>query len=170
MARYTFTCEHFDYNNFTGNEEGVSSKHTVEFRADTLETMFEQFEMFLRGAGFHFDGRLDVVNDEEDSPEWQTEEYETPTTSSWDWSVNELLKGPITLQDVTKGEDTISFPSASITISNYGAAQPTNAFFSGEDTITITGLNPAKCQVCGLDKTVMKVHNCYDDNCPKGSW
>ena len=166
MARYTFTCEHFNYNNFTGNEEDVSSKHTVEFRADDLTTMLEQFEMFLRGAGFHFDGQLDIVQEEE-SPEWNTEEFKTPTTSSWDWTVNELNKGPITLQDVV-GEDTMNF--SSINIPSYGAAQPTVAFMSGEDTITLNVLNPNKCQVCGLDKTVMKIHNCYDDNCPKGSW
>jgi hypothetical protein len=63
MARYTFTCEHFDYNNFTGDElDNVASKHTTEFRADDLTTMLENFELFLRGAGFVFDGVIDVVN------------------------------------------------------------------------------------------------------------
>jgi hypothetical protein len=65
MARYTFTCEHFDYNDFTGDEQNVASKHTTEFRADTLETMLENFEMFLRGAGFQFDGVIDVISPEE---------------------------------------------------------------------------------------------------------
>jgi hypothetical protein len=62
MARYTFTCEHFDYDMFRGEENGVTSKHTTEFRADDLNTMLENFELFLRGAGFHFDGVIDVVN------------------------------------------------------------------------------------------------------------
>jgi hypothetical protein len=61
MARYTFTCEHFDYNDFNGDEQNVAAKHTTEFRADTLETMLENFEMFLRGAGFQFDGVIDVI-------------------------------------------------------------------------------------------------------------
>ena len=65
MARYTFTCEHFDYNDFTGDEQNVASKHTTQFRADTLETMLENFEMFLRGAGFQFDGVIDVISPEE---------------------------------------------------------------------------------------------------------
>jgi hypothetical protein len=65
MARYTFICEHFDYNNWNGKEEDVASKHTTEFRADDLTTMLENFEMFLRGAGFQFDGVLDVVKIEE---------------------------------------------------------------------------------------------------------
>jgi hypothetical protein len=66
MAKYTFTCEHFDYDNYRGDELDVASKHTTEFRADTLETMLENFEMFLRGAGFQFDGVLDVVKPEEE--------------------------------------------------------------------------------------------------------
>jgi len=66
MARYTFTCEHFDYDMFRGEENGVASKHTTEFRTDSLETMLENFELFLRGSGFHFDGVLDVVKPEED--------------------------------------------------------------------------------------------------------
>jgi hypothetical protein len=62
MARYTFTCEHFDYDMFRGEENGVASKHTTQFRADELTTMLENFELFLRGSGFVFDGVIDVVN------------------------------------------------------------------------------------------------------------
>ena len=55
MARYTFTCEHFDYNDFTGDEQNVAAKHTTEFRADTLETMLENFELFrFFFPGFEF--------------------------------------------------------------------------------------------------------------------
>ena len=66
MARYTFTCEHFNYNDF-GDENNIASKHTTEFHADDLTTMIENFEMFLRGAGFHFDGALDIVSVNDDS-------------------------------------------------------------------------------------------------------
>jgi len=74
MARYTFTCEHFDYNNFTGEELDVASKHTTEFRADDLTTMLENFELFLRGAGFHFDGVLDVVKPDEEEIDFEIED------------------------------------------------------------------------------------------------
>ena len=74
MARYTFTCEHFDYNNFTCDELDVASKHTTEFRADDLTTMLENFELFLRGSGFHFDGVLDVVNPEEEEIDFDIED------------------------------------------------------------------------------------------------
>lgn len=165
MSKFTFICQE-ESMPFVSSTE---AKRTVEFRADGLSDIIQEFECFLRGAGFYFEGHLDIVDEDGESPEWQTEEFETPTTGSWDWTVDQLKKGPITLQDVIK-EDTISIPSGGIDMPSYGAAQPTSAFFSGEDTITLTGLNPGKCVVCGLDKTVMKVHNCYDDNCPKGSW
>ena len=69
MARFTFTCEHFDYNDLTGDEQNVASTHTTQFRADTLKTMLENFEMFLRGAGFQFDGVIDVISPEENDIE-----------------------------------------------------------------------------------------------------
>ena len=69
MTRYTFTCEHFNYDGFTGTEGDVSVKHITEFRADDLTTMLENFESFLRGAGFHFDGMLDIVKPDEEFEE-----------------------------------------------------------------------------------------------------
>ncbi len=40
---------------------------TVEFQADSLGTIFQQFEFFLRGSGFHFDGTIDIVSTDEDN-------------------------------------------------------------------------------------------------------
>ena len=93
MARYTFTCEHFDYNNFTGNEMDVASKHTTEFRADDLTTMLENFESFLRGAGFHFDGVIDVVKPEEEQ-NWDDEDDYEPDVRVMEHLVNDLLNPP----------------------------------------------------------------------------
>jgi hypothetical protein len=47
------------------NISGRSAETTVEFSADYLPDILEQFEMFLRGSGFHFSGTLDFVSDEE---------------------------------------------------------------------------------------------------------
>lgn len=90
MARYTFTCEHFDYNNFTGDElDNVASKHTTEFRADDLTTMLENFELFLRGAGFVFDGVIDVVN-----PDAEEIDFEIEDPHIMSHLVNDIMNPP----------------------------------------------------------------------------
>jgi len=54
------------------------SKTTREFEVDALPEVLSEIELFLRGAGFFFDGNLDFVDDFADAPEWHTEEYDTP--------------------------------------------------------------------------------------------
>ena len=49
------------------------SKTTREFEVDALPEVLSEVELFLRGAGFFFDGNLDFVNDF-DEPEWEPEE------------------------------------------------------------------------------------------------
>ena len=182
-----------------------SAETTVEFSADTLSDVLQQFELFVRGCGFFPpEGNLDYVSDFEEPHEWHTPEYETPqepvhdwtqtlrddvewpfakqtaeyttpkfepaqelydemdygvanrlkNTAPWDWTVNELMKGPITTKDV---EVNFAPIGAGYTV-NYGA-----------------GLQPGgsvgiSCELCGLPRSVMKSHNCHDDNCPKGTW
>jgi hypothetical protein len=181
---------------------GANAVTTVEFSADYLPDILQHFEMFIRGSGFHPTGTLDYVNDFEEPPEWHNEEFETPqepvhdwstpkfdpaqelydemdygvskpkNTSPWDWTVNELMKGPITMKDVE-----VNFaPTAADYTVNYGAGQPSIFVPAGIDTITLTGIQGLQgsvgisCELCGLPRSVMKSHNCYDDNCPKGTW
>jgi hypothetical protein len=40
------------------------TKNTTEISADLLPRVVEEFENFLRGCGYHFDGHLDFVDDE----------------------------------------------------------------------------------------------------------
>ena len=47
------------------NISGRLAETTIEFHADSLSDILEQFEMFLRGSGFHTSGTLDFVPDEE---------------------------------------------------------------------------------------------------------
>jgi len=190
--KYTFIMEETDIRG-----ELVGNKLVSEFNADYLQDILVKFQDFLKGSGFVFEGQLDVVNDFEEPPEWHNDEFETPqepvhdwstpkfdpaqelydemdygvskpkNTAPWDWTVNELMKGPITTKDVE-----VKIPSGySI---NYGAGQPTVTVNGGIDTITLTGFNVGSggisCELCGLPRSVMKSHNCYDDNCPKGTW
>jgi hypothetical protein len=41
-----------------------SFKNTVEFKADGLEDVIANIEIFLKGSGFFFDGALDVHDGE----------------------------------------------------------------------------------------------------------
>jgi len=59
-------------------DEYGGSKTTREFEADYLPDVLTEVELFLKGAGFVFNGNLDFVNDFETEPEWHTEEYDTP--------------------------------------------------------------------------------------------
>lgn len=54
MPKFTFICDH-SYDLDT---------HVVrhEFSADQLYDVVEQFEMFLKGAGYSFKGNVDIVD------------------------------------------------------------------------------------------------------------
>jgi len=56
MSYMTFTVEHRDP--FT---DAVESKVTFETNNVFLPDILSDFESFLKGAGFHFDGILDIV-------------------------------------------------------------------------------------------------------------
>jgi hypothetical protein len=119
MSKFTFVCQE-ESMPFV---HSIQSKRTVEFNAETLDDILNEFEMFLRGAGFHFEGRLDIVNEDEWNEDNDgVEEFETTQTGSWEWTVNSLMNPP--------------------------------------------KFRANGCEVCGLDKSMMKSHNCYDDNCP----
>ncbi len=57
MSYMTFTCV-----NRNPWDESVDSTVTFETNKETLPEILEDFEMFLRGAGFHFDGQIDIVD------------------------------------------------------------------------------------------------------------
>jgi hypothetical protein len=76
MSKFTFICEEQSI----PFSDSASSKRTVEFNTELLDQILNEFEHFLRGCGFHFNGQLDFVNDEEQNvnlPECYTEELET---------------------------------------------------------------------------------------------
>jgi hypothetical protein len=77
MTKYTLIAEHTSL--FTG---APVSKSTHEFEADGLMDVVENVELFLKGAGFVFDGYLDIVPPDEESPEFQTPNADTITLST----------------------------------------------------------------------------------------
>ena len=63
MPKFTFTCEYPDFIK-KGN---TLSKITVESNREYMDDVVEDFQDFLRGCGYSFDGVLTVV-DQEDEP------------------------------------------------------------------------------------------------------
>jgi hypothetical protein len=70
MSKFTFICEDEPMPFSSG---GVTSKKTVEFSGVSLTDIMQEFEMFLRGCGFSFNGVIDVVSEEPDNLDEFTE-------------------------------------------------------------------------------------------------
>jgi hypothetical protein len=75
--RYRFSVDH-------ENEDGRTTfSNTLEFDAEQLPDVIGNFELFLRGAGFAFDGHVDITpsnytqnntyNNHPESPFWAEE-------------------------------------------------------------------------------------------------
>lgn len=71
--RYRFSVDH-------ENEDGRTTfSNTLEFDAEQLPDVIGNFELFLKGAGFVFNGHVDITPNEythnntfNNSPEWDT--------------------------------------------------------------------------------------------------
>jgi len=50
-------------------QDAIASKRKIEFEAESLGSILEQFEMFLRGCGYVFEGQIDIVDDFAKNPE-----------------------------------------------------------------------------------------------------
>ena len=66
MSKFTFVCQDVPPI-FPTLHSSVLTKRTVEFESDTLDSVIQEFEMFLRGCGYYFDGNLEIVNDDEEN-------------------------------------------------------------------------------------------------------
>jgi hypothetical protein len=62
---YTFKQEYNDELGYVANTEKV---HIVKDKDISLPELLDEFTMFLRGCGFHFEGEVGIVNDEFDEP------------------------------------------------------------------------------------------------------
>ena len=91
MPKFTFICEHDD-----------GTKNTHECDEVFLPNVLENFEAFLRGATFYFNGHLDFFNEELDEDYDGMEEYNTPGYQSFDSMVNSLKNS--TVEQPTPGK------------------------------------------------------------------
>lgn len=154
------------------NISGHNTETTVEFNADTLDSVLEQFEMFIRGCGFYPSGTLDFVN-EDDCEEWHNEEFETPT-HPWTQTLRDDVEWPFAKEKQPESvyEDGYESPSGSVTQSWQGVAPSVamqwtvNELMKGPMTLQSVSDN---CSVCGLSFEKMKNQKCWDAKCPKGN-
>jgi hypothetical protein len=66
----------------------ISSKRKVEFSADSLDDILVEFEMFLKGCGYCFDGHLDFVQVEN----FETDEDDLDDVDQWFSKARETAK------------------------------------------------------------------------------
>jgi len=146
------------------NISGRNAETTVEFSADSLPDILEQFEMFLRGSGFHPSGTLDFV-DYDDCEEWHNEEFDTPQEEPvYTWN-NTSATWPFPKSNPT--EDVSKLGEEWYGVSPSTAMQWTvNELMKGPMTVQS---NAEKCSVCGLSLETMKTQKCWDKFCPKGN-
>lgn len=138
MSKYTFTCEYVD---MTGQPDG--SKITLEVQEESLTNVVEAFERFLKGAGFVFDGYLDIVDDADSRDEYK-----------------ESMHWPFLPEETTFG-------------SHYSESKDTPELYDSQDVMQAPGtiggatvvLSGEKCKRCGLTKKQLGSNTCYDDDC-----
>ena len=85
-------------------DDYTPSETTIEFTADSLLTVLEQFEFFLKGSGFYFNGKLDIVNEDEWNEDNDgVEEFKTPqydifsdeqAKQRWNATIHSLMNPP----------------------------------------------------------------------------
>jgi len=150
------------------NISGHNTETTVEFNADTLDSVLEQFELFIRGCGFYPSGTLDFV-DEDECEEWHNEEFETPVHP---WTQTDA-EWPFAKQQQSIYDGDLNSPSAGATTHPWQGVAPSTAMqwtvkelMKGPITLQSVSDN---CSVCGLSFEKMKNQKCWDAKCPKGN-
>ncbi len=89
MSKFIFVCQE-ESMPFVNS---IESKRTVEFNADGLHDIITEFENFLRGCGFHFEGQLDFVYEDSWTPKSEIEE-DVEDTVAWQGVVNSIVNPP----------------------------------------------------------------------------
>ncbi len=91
MPRFTFTCDHND-------DMGPGPVLTFETERIFLDDVLMDFQDFLKGCGFVFDGELQIFKEDEYKPDaWVADVGDKPTEEElghdvMGWTVNELTK------------------------------------------------------------------------------
>ena len=149
-----------------------SPETTMEFEADSLNDVITYFEQFLRGAGYHFDGVLDIVppddemnydddNNEEIFVDYGKSDYsdfqvncDVTSPVTFNWTADQLAK------DITD-KFVINPSETNVEYNLTGQGKHINLTINEE----VTSLSKTVCPVCKLPTSTMQNHTCYDPNC-----
>jgi hypothetical protein len=185
MSKFTFINEQFDYDEYTGEQRNLVSKTTREFHGHTLDGVLDEMTAFLRGAGYHFDGHLDVVSYESEINKIDDElddlKEEIRSQRVFDHIVKDLSTNPIKMDEnltfTIAGANDFSDDQYNLNFETMAGAQPIytvdiDTESLGEINFSLDSVEKVNlelteyCEVCHLPKSVMQSHKCYDEKCP----
>ena len=100
-----------DRNKFTFTMEQGDFTNTMTFRADTWGEALENFQDFLRGCGYVFDGTFDLVQEDvftvnEPEPFWGSREDEDVCMQAGNFAVQD---GNYTYSTIATEQDIVNF-------------------------------------------------------------
>ena len=141
------------------NISGHNAETTIEFSADTLSTILEHFEMFIRGSGFHPTGTLEFVDYEDPytTPKFECaeENYEDENEETHEWT--QTLRDDSEWPFPKQRPGDLNSDTTGSAVMDWTAAQ-----------LIRSPKMKDVCPICTIDTQTMLNHECWDSNCPKG--
>ena len=141
------------------NISGHNAETTIEFSADTLSTILEHFEMFIRGSGFHPTGTLEFVDYEDPytTPKFECaeENYEDENEETHEWT--QTLRDDSEWPFPKQRPGDLNSDTTGSAVMDWTAAQ-----------LIRSPKMKDVCPVCTIDTQTMLNYECWDSNCPKG--
>lgn len=83
MSKFTFTYEHKDI-----FSERVVTKLNMETDAESLNEVLEEFENFLRGAGYFIDGNIVVVPEDSKYSDYDNDDNDDGIFDEFDYNTD----------------------------------------------------------------------------------
>ena len=142
---------------------GANAVTTVEFSADTLSSVMEQFELFIRGAGFYPSGTLEFVDEEEYFSKFEPAVDEDEELDEWTQTLIDDCEWPFPKERPSEGSKEEPWYGVSPSVAMQWTVKELQ---KGPMTVeSVTNI----CPVCKIDNETMKNNKCWDNNCPKGN-
>jgi hypothetical protein len=159
MAKFTFKCE----------SQNSDTVNTIEFTTSSVHVVLQKLEQFLRSSGsdFEVDGYIGVLQPEYDPKD--DEDEDSISLNVFKSMSEDLIKNPPYMDSFSINLDDINFDY----MGNMGGSVITGG--AGEDTIMsydkiVVDSNQENCSLCKLPVNVMRMHQCFDPQCPSGAY